>query len=252
MRVFYWVDHHGSNFGRLIDRADWSGPGAMAFPRFAATVLPCRLISPSPRVMGAKNVTKRPFEAKRHYRSIPLTNSDHWGVLMRAALAGNAVAYEALLSELGRSLRVYVRNLLSRSGHGNADVEDVVQETLLAVHLKRGSWNPELPFAPWVNAIVRYKVIDALRRQGRRVSVPIDALAETLSAPESVSEDASDVDRLLHRLPARQHKIVRAISIEGKTPTEVGLALGLSEGNVRVILHRALKHLAAGLRSKKS
>jgi RNA polymerase sigma-70 factor (ECF subfamily) len=168
---------------------------------------------------------------------------------MRAGMAGNAVAYEQVLLELGNVLRATVQRLLARAGYGNAVVEDVIQETLLAIHLKRGTWNPALPLAPWVNAIVRYKTVDALRRQGKRIVVSIDEWADVLPAAEQEARDDVDIERLLRRLPTRQQHIVRAISMEGRSAAEVGRALALSEGNVRLILHRALKRLAALIRS---
>ena len=171
---------------------------------------------------------------------------------MRASLAGDNVAYEQLLLELAQSLRVSVRGALIRSGQGNADVEDVVQETLLAVHLKRGTWNPSLPFGPWINAIARYKTVDALRRRGRRASVPIQDLEDVLAGRLEVENASADVERLLNELSERQRFIVRAVAIEGHKTAEVASSLGLSNGNVRVILHRALQELARILRSSRT
>ncbi|MDE2361446.1 MAG: sigma-70 family RNA polymerase sigma factor [Hyphomicrobiales bacterium] len=169
---------------------------------------------------------------------------DRWGDMMRAALAGNAPAYERLLGDLAGALRGTVRALMARAGRGDADVEDIVQEALLAIHLKRGTWDSRKPFAPWLNAIVRYKLIDALRRQNVRLHDRIDDLAETIAAPAEQEAAAGDVERLLARLDARQQRIVRAASIEGRSMTEIATELGMSGGAVRVALHRALKKLA--------
>lgn len=168
---------------------------------------------------------------------------------MRAALAGDAPAYESLLSDLAVALRRTVRALMARAGRGNADVEDIVQEALLAVHLKRGTWNPAKPFAPWVNAIVRYKVVDALRRQKVRLHEQIEDIAEAVAAPAEEEGAAGDVERLLVHLDARQQRIVRASSIEGRSMAEIAAELGMTGGAVRVALHRALKKLAVLYRS---
>lgn len=176
-------------------------------------------------------------------------NKDRWGDMMRAALAGDAPAYELLLDDLARTLRGTVRALLARASRGNADVEDVVQEALLAVHLKRGTWDPGKPFAPWVNAIVRYKVVDALRRQRIRLHEPIEDIAEAVAAPAKDETTAGDVERLLVQLDARQQRIVRAASIEGRSTAEIASELGMTDGAVRVTLHRALKKLATLYRS---
>ena len=89
---------------------------------------------------------------------------DKWAPAMRAALAGDEAAYRRLLEEIGRSVRAMARGAFARARVGDADIEDVVQETLLAIHLKRGTWDGGPRLAPWVNAIARHKIIDAMRR----------------------------------------------------------------------------------------
>lgn len=165
--------------------------------------------------------------------------------MMRAALAGDEAAYKILLGELAGALRVTVRAALRRLGKGDADSEDIVQEALIAIHLKRANWDPALPLAPWINAVARYKVIDALRRQGFRAHVSVDDLADILPAQEKAEESRSDIERLVGRLGERAQRIVRAVSMEGRASSEVANELGMSEGAVRVALHRALKELAA-------
>jgi RNA polymerase sigma factor (sigma-70 family) len=199
-----------------------------------------------------RDVTNGDLKSNEYPLEAPLTRGDHWGRLMRAALVGDEVSYERLLLELAQSLRASVRSVLARSGQGNADVEDVVQETLLAVHLKRGTWNRSLPFAPWINAIARYKTVDALRRRGRRSSVPIHDLEDVLASPAELEHAPADVEKLMKDLTDRQRLIVRAVAIEGHRTAEVALTLGLSDGNVRVILHRALQKMARHLRSSRS
>lgn len=173
-----------------------------------------------------------------------------WDLLMRAALDGDANAYRRLLDELARALRTNIRAMLARSAQGNADVEDLVQETLLAVHLKRHTWDTALPFAPWANAIARYKVIDALRRRGVRTHVALDDVVETLASPPAEDSAMGDAERLILRLDARQQTIVRGVSIDGRSTGDVARELDMSEGAVRVALHRALKRLADLYRSR--
>src|ERR1700679_4330162 len=91
---------------------------------------------------------------------------EKWAEMMRAALAGDETVYRRLLEEIGRSDRAMARGAFSRARVGDADVEDVVQETLLAIHLKRNTWDGGLRLAPWVGAIARHKIIDAMRRRG--------------------------------------------------------------------------------------
>jgi len=172
------------------------------------------------------------------------TNEERWAALMLAERQGDGLAYRALLGELAGVARRLARQALSRAGQGNGEVEDIVQEALLAVHLKRASWNPDLPVSPWLHAVMRHKIIDALRRSGRHVSLPIEDVADVLPAPEPEGSESRDVARLVARLDERPRAIVEAISLKGQTTGEVARGLGMSEGAVRVALHRALKVLA--------
>lgn len=178
---------------------------------------------------------------------------DNWSALMRAAIAGDETAYGQLLRELATVVRTATRANLSRTDKGSSDVEDIVQETLLAIHLKRHTWIATEPLRPWVMAIARNKLIDALRRRGGRVDVPIDLFAETLpaSAPQPAF-DRQEMDKMLSILPERQRQIVQMITVEGHAIGDVSAALDMKEGTVRVSLHRALKSMAAYYRSKLS
>jgi RNA polymerase sigma-70 factor, ECF subfamily len=168
--------------------------------------------------------------------------------LMRAANRGDASAYRRLLDALASSLRAGARRGLARAGRGPEDAEDIVQETLLAIHLKRHTWDESQPLEPWVRAIAHHKLVDGLRRRGFRQHLPIEDYEEILSVPaEPVALSAVECAELLSRLPGRQRQIVQAISIEGRSAREVGDRLGMTEGAVRVALHRALKGLADGL-----
>lgn len=165
---------------------------------------------------------------------------------MRAAIAGDEAAYRRLLQSLTVSLRAYLRRGLAVSGGAVSDVEDVVQETLLALHLKRNTWDTTQPLGPWVRAIARHKLVDALRRRGRRPQEPIEAILDTLAAEEDHSAiDRADAARLVDGLNGRQRDIVRAISLDGQSIREVAERLNMKEVAVRVALHRGLKTLAA-------
>src|SRR5204862_454652 len=100
---------------------------------------------------------------------------------MRLAISGDEVAYHRLLRSVTPVLRAAARRGLLRAGQPVDQSEDIVQDILLAVHLKRHTWDTNAPFAPWLFAIARNKLIDQLRRRGRRVFVDIDDFAETLA-----------------------------------------------------------------------
>jgi RNA polymerase sigma-70 factor (ECF subfamily) len=121
------------------------------------------------------------------------------------------------------------------------------------MHLKRDSWDDTQPLEPWLWAIAHHKLVDQLRRKGFRDHVDIDEHADTLAAPQAGETGASvDARQMLSSLPQRQRDIVEAISIEGCSARDVGVRLGMSEGAVRVALHRALKALAVAYRGERS
>ncbi|MGH6811757.1 MAG: sigma factor, partial [Methylocella sp.] len=149
-----------------------------------------------------------------------------WSLLMRAGNAGDAASYRRLLLQLAPVLRANARWGLARAGMADTDAEDVVQETLLAIHLKRQSWDEDAPFGPWLRAIARHKMIDVLRRRGRRIDVPLDGFAEILAGGESEpSMLVADVDRHLPGLPAGQRIVVQAIAVDGASISEAAARL---------------------------
>ena len=164
--------------------------------------------------------------------------------LLRAANRGDQRAYGTFL----RSVTPLVRGIARARGAGlGQDVcEDIVQETLLAIHQKRHTWREDMAVRPWLYAIVRYKVIDAFRARGRRVQVPIEEFSEVLAAaPEPDPTERSDAERVIGRLDPRSARIVRAIGLDGASIAETSAELGMTEGAVRVALHRGLKRLAS-------
>ena len=103
------------------------------------------------------------------------TNEIELKALMLASLDGDAVSHRALLERLSRRLRAYYKGKLAGIGRGAAEAEDLVQEAVLAIHIKRHTYDAAEPLTPWVHAIARYKLIDFLRRTRTSFTeVPID------------------------------------------------------------------------------
>ena len=170
-----------------------------------------------------------------------------WAEWMQAANAGNSRAYRLLLEALTPFLRNLARRRFARAGLGGADVEDVVQETLLAFHLKRQTWDADQLFAPWVRAIARNKLIDNLRRRGNRRKLPIEDFAEVLAA-EPAAEEMSTVKsrRLLSILGGRQRRrLFKPFAWGARASRRPRRSSAISEGATRVALHRGLGALAA-------
>ncbi|QOZ24814.1 ECF RNA polymerase sigma factor SigD [Bradyrhizobium ivorense] len=176
---------------------------------------------------------------------------DEWTGLMRSAISGDDAAYHRLLKAITPVLRAAARRGLARAGQPVDQSEDIVQDILLAVHLKRQTWDTSAPFAPWLFAIARNKLIDALRRRGRRIFVNIDDFAETLpgEAPEPTAS-AGEVAAQLQTLPPRQREVLQSIAVDSASIKDTAAKFSMSEGAVRVALHRGLASLTAKLRDQ--
>ena len=161
---------------------------------------------------------------------------------MALGLAGDAGAYRRLLAEIAPRLRRYFARRLSEP----AEAEDLVQETLIAIHTKRETYDPRRPFAPWLYAVARYKLIDYLRRQGVRRHVPLEAAGVLLDEADPEAGLArGDLDRLLAPLPARQRALLEDVKLKGMSVAEAARRHGYSEGAAKVAIHRTLKTLTA-------
>lgn len=165
--------------------------------------------------------------------------------LMRAALAGDNVAYTAFL----RAATALVRNVVRRKlpDGGVVAPEDIVQETLLALHAKRHTWRTSEPILPWLLTIARYKVVDVYRRRGTRVFVDIEDVADVLVAPDAATPGDNEryIDGAIAGLSDGQGKVMRAMAVDGRSIKETAEDLGMKETAVRVAFHRGLAAIAA-------
>ena len=177
------------------------------------------------------------------------SQENDWAVWMRAAMTGDVDAYRQLLASVAPHVRAVARSRCRRLG-AETEAEDVVQEVLLTIHLKRGTWDQSRPIGPWVAAITRNKLIDVLRRRRQRLTVPIEEVMDSLQAEDQTPElSAHEIDTLLGHLKAQQREIVQSISLNGNSIRETADRLQMTEGAIRVALHRALKSLGALYRS---
>ena len=169
--------------------------------------------------------------------------------LLLGALAGDSAAYHAFLKALSALLRGYLRARLARMPD---DVEDLVQETMLAIHNQRHTYDPAQPLTAWVHAIARYKMIDLIRRRAGReaLSTPLDEdLAVFAVSDQDASDARRDLAKLLASLPDRQRLPIEHVKLQGWSVKEAARATGMSESAVKVGIHRGLKALAALIRS---
>jgi RNA polymerase sigma-70 factor (ECF subfamily) len=172
-------------------------------------------------------------------------NDEQLRAMMIGGLAGDAHAYQALLTALVPLLRSFFGRRLSGAAD---DVEDLVQETLIAIHTRRATYDRERPFTAWFYAVARYKLIDHQRRF--RYHVTMEGLEDILA--DEGFEDATaarmDMDRLLATLPVKQAQAIRQTKIEGLSVAEAAQRGGISEADVKVSVHRGLKMLMSRLR----
>jgi RNA polymerase sigma-70 factor (ECF subfamily) len=168
-----------------------------------------------------------------------------WSALMAAAQDGDAKAYAELLT----AITPYLRALARRAGLEGDEIEDGVQDVLLTLHSIRRSYDPGRPFAPWLVAIARHRLVDRLRRRGRLRSreTALTAAHETFAAAEANLYEAAGDARALHaaiqRLPASQRRAVELLRLKEMTLKEASAASGQSPTALKVALHRAVKGL---------
>ena len=169
--------------------------------------------------------------------------------LRLAGLDGDAAAYRRFLDQLARRLRAFLRHrLFDMHDH----IEDIVQETLLAVHNGRHTYRRDDPLTAWVHAIARYKLMDFLRARSRHdaVNEPLDDHLDVFAAADDeASEARRDIGVLLEQLPDRQRLPIQLVKLQGLSVAEAARATGLSESAVKVGVHRGLKALALRIRA---
>ncbi len=161
---------------------------------------------------------------------------------MQAALNGDTAAYRLLLEAIGPWLRA-----LHAQHCSPADADDLMQETLLAIHQKRHTYDPAQPFMPWAAAIARYKRIDFYRHRQRLRETELndDAPLPALNNNESrMGEHREQIEKLLAQLPREQAQVIRTVKLEGHSVHEAALKLSRSLSWVKVNVHRGLKTLA--------
>ena len=178
-------------------------------------------------------------------------NEDRLRDLLVRGLAGDAAAYHAFLKDLSKHLRAFFRKRLS----GLPDeVEDLVQESLIAVHNQRHTYDAGQPLTAWVHAIAKYKLVDLMRRRAVRDlrNDPLDDGADFLANNDAEAAAANlDVAKLLQRLPERQRLPLVHMKLEGLSVVETARVTGMSESAVKVGVHRGLKALAAMIRTRR-
>jgi RNA polymerase sigma-70 factor, ECF subfamily len=169
--------------------------------------------------------------------------------LFLSGLAGGESDYHLFLQALARHLRGYLHQCIPQF---NADVEDLVQEILLAVHSARHTFGSDEPLTAWVHAITRYKLEDFFRTRARRGSLhqpPDDQETIFLACDDNPQDASRDIEKLIDHLPIGQRLSIQHVKLQGLSIAEAARLTGLTESTVKISIHRGLKALSARVRS---
>jgi len=166
--------------------------------------------------------------------------------LMLAGLDGDEASHKTLLMKLSAYLRAYFKGRLVRIGRGPADAEDLVQETVIALHTRRQTYDRSQLFTPWVYAIARYRLIDYLRRTKMSVmDVSVEEADEVLAADDPAAvESTLDLDTLMAQISPKARQAIRHVKLDGLSVSETAALIGMSPSAVKVSVHRGLKALS--------
>jgi RNA polymerase sigma-70 factor (ECF subfamily) len=170
-----------------------------------------------------------------------MADEAHLRAQLLKGLDGDEAAHRAFLMEAAALLRGYFRNRLRGAPE---DAEDLVQETLVALHTRRDTYDANYPLTAWMYAIARYRLIDHLRRAKRRTHSSIDGLDLGEADPQYEASDARrDIAVLLDKLPEKQRTAIRLVKLEERSVREASSLTGLSESDIKISIHRGLKTL---------
>ncbi|MBS6438307.1 MULTISPECIES: sigma-70 family RNA polymerase sigma factor [Pantoea] len=173
---------------------------------------------------------------------MPATDAraQHWPLLMARAQAGDKAAYNQLLKAMVPAIRALVRKKIA----DDALVEDVIQETLLAIHRVRHTYDPRRPLLPWVAAIASARAIDALRQRGRQHEVQDEDVLHRQTTETNETDAGEDaLNDCLGALPARQRQIVESVHLREQSLAQAAAEANLSLSAVKSLLHRAMLNL---------
>jgi RNA polymerase sigma-70 factor (ECF subfamily) len=166
--------------------------------------------------------------------------------LMLAGLDGDAAAHKELLTRLSGHLRAYFKTHLARIGKTPADAEDLVQETLIALHTRRHTYERSKLLTPWVYAIARYRLVDYLRRsKASATDIAIEEAEEVLADDDPSSiETGLDLNKLMAQLTPKTRQAIQLVMLDGLSVGEAAARAGMSPSAVKVSVHRGLRALS--------
>lgn len=166
-----------------------------------------------------------------------------WRTCFLAGLEGSERAYRLFVIDVTDCLRTYFSRYLFVARN---DIDDLIQETLLAVHFARQRYHSSKPISSWIYGIAHHKLIDRLRRFHR-----VDSLCNNFDVDEvrgdadvTYFDSSTELYQLLDLLPDHFRLPLLHVKIEGMSIRETSKITGQSESAVKVGIHRGIKALA--------
>lgn len=172
--------------------------------------------------------------------NVPTDAEDKRARWMERVQTGDQEAYRLLLHDVSAELRAYMRRRV-RDGQ---DVEDLVQDVLLTLHRARHTYDPARPFEPWLHAIARNAAVDSFRRD--RLRLRMERLPDDEAPVDTATEDAGrelSVEGVLAELPDTQREALEMVKLKGMSIEEAAARAGVSQGALRVRIHRGYRTL---------
>src|SRR5215471_2217937 len=165
--------------------------------------------------------------------------------LMIRALDGDAASYRTLLERLSGQLRTFFKARLNRIGRGPVEAEDLLQETLIAIHTRRHTYDRSQLLTPWLYAIARYRLVDYLRRTNASIAdVPIEDAESVLADDDpSAVESGLDLQKLMAQLSPKTRQAIQYVKLDGLSVSEAAARTGMSPSAIKVSVHRGLRAL---------
>lgn len=165
---------------------------------------------------------------------------------MARLAAGETHALQPIFDRWKLPLLTYFYRALG----SHADAEDLVLQTFARVHRAADRYRPEARFTTWLFAIARRELLHELRRQRRKPVEPVPPEDLDLSLvsgqtadPQRVREAEEHLLSALQRLPERERSALLLASSGDHSHADLATTLGVSPGNLSVILHRAREKL---------
>ena len=164
----------------------------------------------------------------------PMGDAEDEVALVLAARGGDRGAFGMLYERYGRMVHGV---LLARVPRGQ--VEDLVQDVFLAALRRLHSLRDPARFGGWLAIIARNRATDYHRRTRETVELPEDLSG----AVNDAEKEALAVLEMLRKLPEAYRETLVLRLVEGMTGPEIAARTGMTEGSVRVNLHRGMKLL---------